>query len=230
MTTEQGPVRRQVDLEIRSAAPVEGRFGMAQWELSAKPPWSKYPFKAWIDRDENSDVAIMPGVYPCIVERGALKEGKSGDADWDWHWRIRAFNQQVQGGAEPPPPGVSYDAAGTPAPARPLPAPGTPAASTAAPAPVPRYEDQEIVKRRSIERQQALRLSVDYHAGKDAATDAVILAAESFYSWISGTPAPAEAPLDDPADDPGLTAFEDLGEPSPNVVADKDVTSFRRNS
>jgi hypothetical protein len=95
---------------------------------------------------------------------------------------------------------------------------------------VPRYEDQEIVKRRSIERQQALRLSVDYHAGKDAATDAVILAAESFYSWISGTPAPAEAPLDDPADDPDLTAFEDLGEPSPNVVADKDVTSFRRNS
>jgi hypothetical protein len=228
MTTEQGPVRRQVDLEIRSAAPVEGRFGIAQWELSAKPPWSKYPFKAWIDRDENSSASIMPGVYPCVVERGGLKDGKAGDSDWDYHWRIRTFNvreDEVSGG-------TSYDAAGTPTPrftpARPLPTPGTPSGSTDAP--VPRYEDQEIVKRRSIERQQALRLSVDHHAGKDAATDAVILAAETFYSWISGTPATSEATPDDPADDLDLTAFEDLGEPSPNVVADKDFDSFRRNS
>jgi hypothetical protein len=180
---------------------------MAQWELSAKPPWSKYPFKAWIDRDEHQ-VSIMPGVYPCVVERGGLKEGKSGDADWDWHWRILAFNMR-EDEVDEVDDGVSYDAAGTPTPARPLPTPGTPAVSTAAPAPVPRYEDQEIVKRRSIERQQALRLSVDYHAGKDAATDAVILAAELFYSWISG--APAEAPPDDPGDDPDLLEGDGRG-------------------
>jgi len=97
MATDQ-TVRRRMKLEIRSAAKVEGNRG-PQWQLEAKYPFSQYPQKGWIDREEGSEIA--PGTYWCGVERGALKDGKSGEKDYDYFWNIVAFNIPVPDGTAP---------------------------------------------------------------------------------------------------------------------------------
>ena len=194
-------VRRQVDLEVKSAAPIEGKYG-PQWLLEVLPPWSKYPFKSWIDRDPNSDFSIMPGIYTCIVEKGALKDGKSGDADWDWNWKIITF---ALGGKEDPR-GAAYDAGGAPSPVQTNVQPASQRTGTAPQgvstpvSQIPVYEDQEAIRRRSIERQTSLHRAVEHatNTNQGDVQDVLDIAA-SFYDWLSGAEnTPQEPPVNEP--------------------------------
>lgn len=175
MATENTPERRHVTVELHSAAPVVGKYG-PQWEISLTYPWSKFPSKAWLERDFNGS-PIMPGPYECLVERGKLKQGKFGDADWDWNWSVVLFDA--------PTPFVDAQPSGGSQGTQPPPKP-----PQGAPAPAQGSYDnvinaREAAKQDSIHRQVALKAAVEYLAAHD--DDIVVTTiAQLFYDWLSG--------------------------------------------
>lgn len=89
---------RVVNLELKSAAPVQGKHG-PQWQLEVQFPWSKYPSRCWIDRRESA-VLIEPGVYRCQVARGGVIGDRDGTADWHYNWRIVEFGLSPEGAGD----------------------------------------------------------------------------------------------------------------------------------
>lgn len=196
------PDRRDVALELTKIAGVQGNRG-PQFELDLIPPWSKYPIKAWIDQGGFPD-APTPGTYRCILERGALKEGKDGSKDYDYRWGLVQFNVKGEG------PPAAPQATAAPA-----------AAVATRPASVPKYEDQEAIRNRSIQRQVALKAAVDFHATPSAEGEAtapdVVRTAGIFYQWLSAPqdatlapPQSTERPSDAQEGSPDPSGFDDL--------------------
>lgn len=185
MTTTE-PVRMAANVEVKSAAPVEGKYG-PQWELSAVlPPSSQYPAKTWIDRNPE-DAPILPGTYPCVIERGVLKDGKDGSVDWHYRWRISQFNVVTKDGV------VTHTESGPPAtPITPSPIPKT---EHPIPNTLPHYEDADARRRASIERQTSLVQAVALVKEDWDDIKTVIAVAEEFYRYLTGKPeTPAGAP------------------------------------
>lgn len=82
---------KSVDIEILSVADDDGRNG-PQWKLDVKLPWSKYPSKIWVDKDQFPDV--IRGKYNAIMARGALRDGKDPEKDWSYNWFINELNPE----------------------------------------------------------------------------------------------------------------------------------------
>lgn len=160
MTTE--PVRKRINLEVKSAAPVEGNYG-PQWELAIQWPWSQYPSKAWIDRDVDGPT-LQSDTYTCVVERGELKDAQKGTAEWNYKWKIIDFETNV----------TSISTVSIPEDK-----PGI--IDTTA----PEYRDPTRV---SIERQVCLKAAVELAAANGESTDHIITNAQVFYNWLSQAP------------------------------------------
>ena len=94
-TTTSGPDRRIIDLVVKSAAPVEGKYG-PQWVMEVQFPWSDFTEKAWINRDDGQD-PIMPGSYRSIVFRRGIKKPEKGEIDYNYFWGIAEFDTQASG-------------------------------------------------------------------------------------------------------------------------------------
>jgi hypothetical protein len=103
MTTQTEPFRLKDMGDVRTAAPVEGKYG-PQWELVVQWSFSNYTSRAWIDRDP-SVTAIAPGKYWCIIERRKLNAKQDGtihdgSQHWMYQWQIVGFD--VGDDADPP--------------------------------------------------------------------------------------------------------------------------------
>jgi hypothetical protein len=200
LTYRPEAMRRTLTLHVRTAAPVQGKYG-PQWELETDVPFSQFPVKFWIDRNLAANEEIADGDYPCILERGDLKLGKTqeGAADFDYKWRIIEFNtdRELPASDEPPPP-TSNARAGN-------------KVSTTDKAPAwedtPQKPDHPS-KRRSIERQASLKAAIEYLSGHPSSLDDVTKTADSFYNWIIELPP-------EPRSDPRPT---DTTTPAPNVA------------
>ena len=146
--TEPG-VRKQVNLAILSAAPVEGAYG-PQWKMEAVAEWSKYPMWIWFDRNEGD--TIMPGSYPCLIERKELKRGQDGSREYHYNWKGITFNVTVEGTT-----GYGVDGDGGPSATSHPPLhviPTTPSWSD-------ENDRREATKRNSIESQTAMNAAVE---------------------------------------------------------------------
>ena len=170
--------KRQANIEIKAAAPVEGNYG-PQWQMEVVVPWSKYPFKGWIDRADGE--APPNGAYSALLECGKLKQNKNGSADWDWNWKVLdlfANEAEEPQDAEVDVPATQPDPQMREFPKKEAPAPVAPA---------PTYESQEAVRNASIQRQTALKAAVDFYTNDEKATSAmVVVAAEYFSRFLSG--------------------------------------------
>ncbi len=212
-------------LEVKSAAKVEGKFG-PQWELSYIAPFSKFPQKGWIDREEEQE--LVPGSYICDIIRDKLREGKEGAYDYNWNWKILRFN--VEGESDEYRPSAPTDDAKAEVATRPRPETTTSYDT---------YESARVVeatvKRHSIHRQVALKAAVEIltptanPSNKDMSYAALSLATD-FFAWLQepflAPSKPAEAdsgaePSEDPAEDAWRSLGEQVGgEEEPNYGAD----------
>ena len=161
--------RRNVAIEVKSAAPVQGKYG-PQWQVECTLPWSKFPGKLWFDR-KPSDKLITPGPYRCILEKGALiKPEYDGKMEWMFNWRGIEFDApEVFGNDGQVAPDVTHPA------------------DPKSPPSVPKYEDQETVRRASIEKQVALKAAVEYAVGIFGYGGPVNVTetATIFYRWLT---------------------------------------------
>ena len=203
-------------LEVKSAAKVEGKYG-PQWELSVIYPFSKYPTKSWIDREDH-EMELMPGSYTCEVERDRLREGKEGAYDYNWNWKILSFN--VEGNSEYKP-SAPTDAARAEI-----------ATETRVERverlkkenPEPTYEqarmDVEAVKRHSIQRQVALKAAVDMlKDADDVVPSTVTLWAQEFSDWLEEQPSQVPSKPTEPDSGSGPTIQQEADADHP-VYAD----------
>jgi hypothetical protein len=165
-------------VRVNSAAPVEGTYG-PQWALDVIYPWSKFPTKAWIPRLAGED-AIMPGEYPCVVERGQLREGRDPEREFNYNWRITAVNVID---TEGPTLVEAVERESTVRQERTV--------EPSKPTPAPSYEDAQAITRKSIERQVSLKEAVSLHvqlSGTVTAADGlvqdVLATAERFYEFL----------------------------------------------
>jgi len=190
MTQSEAGERKRTLVAVRSAESAPGQYG-PQWALIVAYPWMKAgrTAKAWIPRDEFG-AAPEPGQYSCLVEKGSRWATDSpGDEDWMYNWRLI-------GGLEDAEPTDATPAA--PKPIAPLPADRDPT-------------------RTSIERQTALKASVELAVAYISKTDDggkpetpdyefILRKAEQFYHWLSGSPEKPEEPRTEEERD-----FEALG-------------------
>jgi len=226
MTTEQlQPQPRTVTLTMEEdAVPVPGNHG-DQWKLAVKLFGSDYASFLWIDRTISPRQPLEGEAYPCAVSVRRLKaqpkDGsiRTGASDWDWQWKIDRWNIDAVEAADPPvsprPSGQVKDNSSPEEWSRSKPA------VTRAPA----WEEQPMKadhpsKRRSIERQAALKAAIDYLPDKESAGD-LLEVASLFYQWISAAPEAAQSPPEAPESVP-----EPVSPPpdveGPDVAYDKD--------
>ena len=232
MATKAETLRRTVDIQVTKASKVQGNYG-PQWEIEAKVPYSQYPDRFWFDREE-SDAEIEAGVYHCILERGKNKnpDKYDGGADWHYQWKMIdfPFDRPIEDVSTVMAPTLNDS----------IPARSTEASSFRSP-PKPSWDEQPMrpdhpSKRRSIERQGALKAAIDYvglYSGNNPGDfDALIKLAEDFYAWISeGSSRPQNAPV--------LTADTALAlntaptaaqrPQKPKATVDVDVIIFKEN-
>jgi hypothetical protein len=137
---------REVTVEVKSAAAVEGRYG-PQWQLEAQPPWSMFPTKFWVDRFQGAE-APTPGLHICLMEQGMLRPGKGGDHEYDYNWKIISIDTPGDTEVAPPhDPNIAEVRQATASPAQWADSPMKPDHPT---------------KRRSIERQVARTSTMEY--------------------------------------------------------------------
>jgi hypothetical protein len=112
MTTEQTE-ERAINVEVKSVATVEGRFG-PQWQCQiVLQGISEFEKRAWINdanaQTDNNRVfhpraldQPVPGTtYPCIVRRGDLTKDRDGNLhdgsrDYHYNWKIVEFDTDRQ--------------------------------------------------------------------------------------------------------------------------------------
>jgi hypothetical protein len=202
----QQPQPRTVTLTMdKDAVPVVGNRG-DQWELSVKLFGSQFAGPLWIDRSWADKQPTANEKYTCVLSvkgmKGEKKDGtaRDGNADWDWNWKIDRWdigsNGQAPGDATPAPTGQVKDNAPAP----------TPYATQKRRVPddvPPPWEEQPMKpdhpsKRRSIERQAALKAAIEHRndvIGIDI--EELLSYAETFYDWISEeAPGSAAEPVD----------------------------------
>lgn len=180
MTTDSA-VRRDEDFELIKVAIAEGRDG-PQWELSLMPPsiWNtRFPLKGWIEQIDYPQAPAV-GIYRCIFERGNLRERYDGSRLWHYPWRLIQFDVRD----DTPQTTKSIDADGAQLVYGP---PDTAEAKKPSPK-VESYGSQEAAKNRSIQRQVALKASVEYlaiHEWKPGETLPVQALAQALFEWLS---------------------------------------------
>ena len=91
---------RDVQIEVRTCAPVDGNQG-PQWQVEfVVPSISKFPQKSWFDRTGTGQ-GIAPGTYNATIERGKLKDGKDPNTDFNWYWNLISTHGNATAQAEP---------------------------------------------------------------------------------------------------------------------------------
>jgi len=216
----QQPQPRAITLVINKASVVEGRNG-DQYELESKVPWSQYPERFWIDCSWVDQIPRANDLVKCMVSVRDLKDGKDGDHDYDWRWKIDQWGIDA------------VEAADAPASPRPRPSgqvkdnssPEEWSRSKPAVTRAPAWEEQPMKadhpsKRRSIERQAALKAAIDYLPDKESAGD-LLDVASLFYQWISAAPEATQVPPEAPESVPQPVSPPPDVE-GPDVVYDKD--------